>query len=444
MIESRDPSTEPNGVPADDVAERAPEMAAELPPVRYSVKATRKSISLTDVLFFLPRLLLRLLFPRLLDRYIMGELLAPLGFGWTLFIVLYVFSVNLFKLAQMAARGAPVPMIGEMLWLRVILACVYCLPMAMLLAGLLAFGRLSGESELIAIQAGGIPNLRVMWNAVILGLALSVGGIAINEYIVPPAGKRLHNLEEQVKVILKGKVIEDMTDQKAFVIQDFEGGQLVRVVIAKKFEPENPPDPAQMQDVTYISYVKGQADMIVEARRAEWIGPSQKNGIKQQWKFIDATTQLLGHAASGQRMIMGSNELVLTLNKSPQQVARDQKDADQMSYKELGDYIRDLKLQKAKSRVIRELEVERERKLAVPFASLILALVGAPLGIRRHRSSTGVGIGLSLLIIIIYYIGMSMMGALGQNSDMDPMVAAWACNGVGLLFGVFLMWKSSR
>ena len=67
----------------------------------------------------------------------------------------------------------------------------------------------------------------------ILGLVLSVGGIAINEYIVPPAGKRLHNLEEQVKVILKGRVIEDMTDQKAFIIQDFEGGRLARVVIGK-------------------------------------------------------------------------------------------------------------------------------------------------------------------------------------------------------------------
>src|SRR5687768_627888 len=51
---------------------------------------------LWDVLWFFPRLLLRLFFPKLLDRYIMGELTGPLLFGWTLFIILFVFSVNLF------------------------------------------------------------------------------------------------------------------------------------------------------------------------------------------------------------------------------------------------------------------------------------------------------------------------------------------------------------
>lgn len=434
LADGSEASTPPPAAPVHD----------ELPPVRHSVKAGKRSFGLLDVLWFPFRLLLRLFFPKLLDRYIQGELLVPLGFGWTLFIVLYVFSVNLFKLAQMAARGAPLNMIGEMLWLRVILACVYCLPMAMLLSGLLAFGRLSGESELIAIQAGGIPNIRVIWNAFVLGLALSVGGIAINEYIVPPAGKRLHMLEDQVKAILKGRMIEDMTDQKAFIIQDFEGGKLARVVISKKFEPENPPDPARMEEVTYISYAKGQPETIVQARRAEWIGPDRKDASKQQWKFIDATTQILGQVTKGEHWVMHSPELMLQLNKSPQQVARDQKDADQMSYRELGLYINDLKRQHARTRVVREFEVERERKLAVPFASLILALVGAPLGIRRHRSTTGVGIGLSLLIIIVYYIGMSFLGALGENAQMEPMVAAWGCNVIGLVVGLFLTARSSR
>src|SRR4051794_35488659 len=57
-----------------------------------------------DPLLYVPRLIARLFFPKLLDRYVLGEMIPPLLFGWTLFICLFVFSVNLFKLATMLAR----------------------------------------------------------------------------------------------------------------------------------------------------------------------------------------------------------------------------------------------------------------------------------------------------------------------------------------------------
>jgi lipopolysaccharide export system permease protein len=75
---------------------------------------------------------------------------------------------------------------------------------------------------------------------------------------------------------------------------------------------------------------------------------------------------------------------------------------------------------------------------------LVFALIGAPLGIRKQRSTTGVGIGLSVLIIIAYYIGMSFLGVLGQNGKLGPTEAAWGCNAAGLLVGLLLVWRSSR
>jgi lipopolysaccharide export LptBFGC system permease protein LptF len=51
---------------------------------------------------------------------------------------------------------------------------------------------------------------------------------------------------------------------------------------------------------------------------------------------------------------------------------------------------------------------------------------------------------LSLLIIIFYYIGMSALGVLGQNGQIEAKEAAWGCNVAGLLVGLFLTWRSSR
>jgi lipopolysaccharide export system permease protein len=406
-----------------------------------------------DVVWFLPRLLQRIVQPRLLDRYVMGELIGPLLFGWTLFIVLYVFSLSLYKLAQLVAAGASPMLVGEMLWLRVILSSVYCLPMAMLLAGLMAFGRLSGENELIAMQASGIRPLRVVWNAFLLGLLVSFAGLAINEYVLPPAGKRLHYVEELVKANMKGKVLEALADQKAFIIQEFDNKKLARVVIAKQYVEGVGETPAELRDVTYMQYdtegADGQVNMIIQAKSAVWQGPDPEHPGKQSWQFNESTTQLLGRAAEGKRMVMDSATQWISLNKNVAQVKREMKKPDDMSYRELKRYIgelrRDRKLQRntVSRKQIRELQVELERKLSVPFAAVVLALIGAPLGIRRQRSTAGVGIGLSLLIIIAYYIGMSFLGVLGQSGTLSPVEAAWGCNVAGLVVGIFLTWRSS-
>lgn len=403
-------------------------------------------MSLWDMVWALPRLLQRLLFPKLVDRYVVGELLPPLAFGFALFLCLFVFSFNLFRLASYAARGADPGMVGELLWLRVQLASVYCLPMAMLLSGLLAFGRLSGDSELIATQAGGIPNLRLIRNAFFLGLALSFLGLGLNELVIPQAGKRLKVVEDRVKTQIRGQVLDDLGDaQRAFVLQDYEGGRLARVVIAKRYEEATANRPAAMRDVTYVSYQGNQPEMIVQADAAEYRGPDEATGGRSQlWRFVNATTQLMANVTEGKRWVVRSDQMDLALNKSPRQVVREQKDADSMSYRELKEYLAELEQQGVRARTLRELEVEAERKLALPFAALVLALVGAPLGIRRQRSGTGVGVGLSLLIIVAYYVGMSFLGVLGQNGKMDPLAAAWGCNVVGLLGGLYLTWRASR
>lgn len=398
-----------------------------------------------DLLFAPGRLLLRLFFPRLYDRYVLGELLGPLLFGWTLFLILYVFAVHLFRLAQAAARGATPAMVGEMLWLQTLLSSVTCLPMAMLLAALLAFGRLSGDSELVAAQAGGISNGRAIFIAFLMGLLLSGVGLALNEYVLPPAGARLQNLQEMVKLQLKGKIAEALQDRdKSTIIQDFEGGRLSRLVAARKFEPENPPYPALLRDITYIQYSGGHVSTIIEAQRAEYVGTVPGRPGQREWRFIDGSQQFMAHVTGKYGLVIPFDTEIFVLNKSPEQVSRDQKEANQMSYRELKTYIRELKASRVRARAVRELDVELERKLSVPFASLVLALIGAPLGIRRQRQTAGVGIGMSLLIIIFYYIGMSVFGVLGESGDLGPVEAAWACNVIALGAGLYLTWRATR
>lgn len=435
------PVREIEGLGAEEASLPAPRRRREGHAPR-PVEAAR--ITFTDVVYAPFRGLFRLLFPKLLDRYVFGELLGPFLFGWVLFILLFVLSTNLIKLAGYMARGAPLHEIGQIIALQAVLASVICLPMAVLLSGLMAFNRLSGDSELVATQAGGIPNIRLIRNSLILGLLCSFAGLGLSEYIVPPAAQRLKEMKDNLEQRLTGKVVEELLGDRAFVYQDYDGKQLSRVIIAKKFEPPQPPHrPAMMTDVTYMSYNQGRVEMVVEAASAEWVGPARARG-KHMWRFNDANTQLMMRLTPGQRVSVHSDKLDFVLSKGPNEVARARIMPEEMTYRQLKAELKRVRGEGLRGKVVRQMEVMAEQKLSIPFAALILALVGAPLGIRRQRSTAGVGVGLSLLVIVIYYFGMAFSSVMGTNGQMDPISAAWATNVVGLFFGLFLAWRSSR
>jgi lipopolysaccharide export system permease protein len=428
--------TERNGGPS-------PRRRLSPPPNAQRPTPNAAPLGVWDGLWFFPRLAIRVLFlfPRLVDRYVIGELLGPLAFGWTMFILIFVCSFNLFRLAKLLAVGARIGPVAEMLGLHVVISSVLCIPMAMLLAGLLGFGRLSGDSELIATQAAGIPNIRLLLrNALWLGLLLSVLGVSINEFAVPKAAERLHFLEAQTKAEIAGGVADSLaaTGNRSFVIQDTEKGKLARLVVAKKFEPEDRPKPAMMHDVTYIQYdTKGEWETIVQSKSAAW-------KEKYKWNFYDANIQFNHTVTKDKPLAVHSDEAVFEIHKSVKEIVSEAKDEDEMSYREQAALIKELRKQGVGGRQVRSLQVSLERKLAIPFTALIFALVGAPLGIRRQRSTAGVGIGLSLLIVVVYYAGMSLLGVLGESGQVSPLEAAWGCNAVGLVAGLFLTWRASR
>ena len=120
---------------------------------------------------------------RIIDRYLLRESLPPLLFGLLLYASLAVVSVTIPRMQWIV--GTPVlPLLG---WLAMQLpqAMVQTFPIALVLAVLLAFGRLATDNELTALQAGGVPLRRTTSAFVGLGLAATLIVLAINQFVIP-------------------------------------------------------------------------------------------------------------------------------------------------------------------------------------------------------------------------------------------------------------------
>jgi lipopolysaccharide export system permease protein len=125
-----------------------------------------------------------------LDRLILMEIIGPFVGSAFLFTGLFFAGGDLIRFASYLQGGAGAWMVAQMIFFRFPMFIALTFPMAILLGTLLSFGRLSGDSELIALVAAGISFERVVAPVAVFGLAVSLVGLWFNESVVPDATRR--------------------------------------------------------------------------------------------------------------------------------------------------------------------------------------------------------------------------------------------------------------
>jgi lipopolysaccharide export system permease protein len=335
-----------------------------------------------------------------------------------------------------------VPEVLALFGLKLVPMIVLTFPMAMLLATLLAYGRLSGEMEITAMAAGGIPFIRIALPAFVMGLAVSLVSLGINELLVPPSGRTSRVLEAAIARALQKKGVEALfvSPGKAVVIQDVEDGRLARLVVAQEFDVAD----RALRGVTMLQFEEGLPSVWVQAESAVWEQGNRwtfRNGRFQPWRGGRVPT---GRKAANARSSGSFEELIFTIRKTPDQVVSSQKKPEDMSFAELRRYLEALKDQHVKPQALREMEVDLHNKLAIPFATLVFTLIGAPLALRRLRGGASVGLGLSVLIIFVYYVIWHWLSILAEGGQLAPFWASWTANLLGLMAGGVLIARAAH
>jgi lipopolysaccharide export system permease protein len=377
---------------------------------------------------------------KLLDRYVTRELLGPFVFGVAAFTLIFLSGQYLFKLTSMVAQGAPLLDVIELLALHMVPLAILTFPMATLLATLLSFGRLSGDMEVVAMMAAGVSFVRIAVPAFVMGVLVSMFGLFANEVLVPPAGRAVKRTEARIAQTL-GDQNADIAPAggRSFIVPDYEGGELARLVVAGGFDFAA----RRLDRVTYLEFggpggPGRHVVVMVEAEHAYW-NPQERD----HWVFENGFTHWLGErhpgtTPTGNETYHSSYSFVrqtFQLKKTPRQIAAEGQDPESMSYQELSRYITNLRDQGASLKTLRDLELNLYNKLSVPFTSMVFALIGAPLGLRRLRGGAAVGLGVSILIIFCYYVLWHGTSVLGDNGQLPPVVASWLANMVGLGVG---------
>jgi len=358
---------------------------------------------------------------KILDRYIVKELFDPFIFGLTAFTLILSASMVMFELVRaIVLMGMPMHIALQLFIFKLPSVVVYIFPMAMLLAAILAFARLSSDKEIIAFRAGGISLYRLMVPVLAMGLVISFLTLAFYEIVVPEANHATKTLLLQTKIEKAPKIQENV------FMPELQNGMLKRIFYARKSEGD------RMSGVIIQEFNDGQLSQLINAKTAEW--------DKDRWIFRNGTTYFLSDTGEYKHIIK-FEEQYITLKLSPADLYAGNKNPEDMNFRSLRDYI---SLKKKMGENVVDLSIQLNMKLAIPFACFVFALLGAPLGLNPTRKSSSIGLGISVIIIFVYYVLMFVGMAAGELEVISPFIAAWLPNVATASIGGWILYKAGQ
>ena len=371
----------------------------------------------------------------LLDRWLLGELIGPLLFAIAMFTVLAITVGALFELVRLISeKNLPVLIATQVLLERLPSFLVLSFPMATLFATLLAYGRLSSNSELTALRSVGVTSTRMIIPALVLAFLMTNLTFLFNDVLVPRSNRSAEvTLSSALGAAIASEKGDDIIYSRFGRLEQADGSTkkgLQQLFYAGKFRD------GTMINVTLLDFSRVGFTQMLQAETAEW------NENEAKWEFLNG--QILTLTPSGSTTSADFDRYLYPLSAAPIRIAQLPKDARNMTVSEA--LQAEQLLQNAGDlKGARKLQVRIQEKFTFPMACLVFGLIGASLGAKpNNRTNRGQGFALSIVMILTYYLLASSFSALGVKGTLTPILAAWSPIMICLGGGGFLLRQASR
>lgn len=332
------------------------------------------------------------------------------------FVVIYLVVDILEYMYQFIKLGVPLYTTVEFFMFKIPLITVQVAPVAALLSSLITLGILSRNSELVAMMASGINLYRLITPIIGISILVSIGSFIENECILPYTNQRVTYIENTE---LKKKNPSGFFKQNGIWYRSKNA-----IYNIDLFDPER----NTLKGVT-IYYLDRDFNLIsrIDAEMAGW--------IDNKWHFYEISFRSFDDRA--QIKMERWHKKIIPIPEVPDDFKMVEESADEMSYTNLRNYIKKIR---AEGYDATKYLVDMHAKLAFPFASLIMPLLGIPFALKTGRGK-GIAraVGISIVVSFGYWVMLSFSLSLGHSGVLPPIVSAWIPNFTFLMLGVLML-----
>lgn len=370
---------------------------------------------------------------RIINFYILKEHIFP--FFMSLGMILFIFVLNIIMkmMTTFVGKGLDLLVIMEFFYLSLGWILALAIPMSVLVASLMAYGRLSQDNEWSVMQSSGISIYQAMAPAVIAGIILSYGMLYFHNNVLPEMNHQSKIIKQSISKKKPLAVIEPgifVTDIPGFVIKaekvDNEKNELFKIILLEnsrtgKYRRTITADSGSL---VYDQGIKRYRITLNDGEIAN-LDPQKPDGyFRSKFSKMELTKEVSG--------------IDFEVNDKSNYGDRE-KSADSLKAK-----INRLKRDKASPTLISQVEVEYHKKFALSFACIVMILIGAPLGMMSGRGGLGGSATMSILIFMIYWFFLISGEDLADRGKLDPFWAMWNANFIIGALGLVLIHYASR
>jgi len=376
-----------------------------------------------------------------LQKYLTTQVLATS----LLTVVVFTFVLllgNVLKeiLALLIAGHARFGLVIEAIVLLIPFVLVFALPMGMLTATLLVFGRFSADQELTAARASGISLLSLIMPVLLLSLLCSAVSALMSMELGPRSRVAYLNLRFQLQADLanvqlpEGRFITISTNY-IFYTEKNQDGKMDNVMV--DCLDRNTTLVAPRAEIEFNTTNQQCILNLFEARSITRL----TNGVPAVTSFSHVSIPINLNLAKSQSSKPGITDM--TFGQLQDELNQLQQPMPQTtSTNESAGPVHGEP--KAPENFIERVRVEIQRQLAFSFASFGFALVGIPLGIRVHRRETNIGVAIALVLVLIYYSFIILAEELSFRPEFSPHLIVWLPNFIFQAVGAVLLWRANR
>jgi len=360
---------------------------------------------------------------RLLDRYLLRELLAPLAYCLAGFLIFWMAFDILDELGALQKLQLRFHDVLEYYVVKTPEFLVTVTPIALLLALLYTLTNLARHNEVTAIRAAGVSLFRIALPYLLVGLGLSLAVFAVNELWVPRSHERAQEIRDRYQANRPSAARKEWAQNLGFVSGGGARNWLIQSFHLKTYD-------------MFGAHVEWRSTdgvpHVLNADRARWITNS--------WVFTNVSITINPAGVDGLPVSLHHSTLVVPeFTETPAQIRSEIKmnrlDSmkevikAQLSVREILDYLR---LHPDGTSKQSKLETMLHGRLASPWTCLVVVLIALPFGAASGRRNVFAGVASSIVICFVYFVLSHTALALGSYGYVAGWLAAWSPN---TLFG---------
>lgn len=279
--------------------------------------------------------------------------------------------------------------------------------------------RLASRTEIVAMLSSGISFKRLLRPYMIGATMIAVTSLFLNNYLIPVANKtRLDFMSKYIDngYVFSGRDIHRQVAPGIFVYMESFNNEENS---GSRFTVEK----LRGRELTFK----------LSAREIRW------DSVKSRWSILDYTARYID--GKKERLVSGKR-IDTTFNLTPKDFSRAENRMESMTYVELNHFIANEKMKGSDN--VQLYEIEKHKRIAFPFATFILTIIGVAVSSRKSRGGTGRGLGVGISLSFIFIFFMQWFASYAASGVLPAYIAVWVPNAIFTIIAIYMARKAAK